>query len=612
MKSTCHRLPTHGLVMLTLALARFSATTAQAAAAPTNATHEAEELVVIAAPLSAPLDTFGRAAWRVALDTPAGLALLDLSDALEQGALVHVSERGAHAVQADVSMRGSTYEQVLVTVDGLPLADPRTGHNNMDLPFPACAIDAITVIGGPGSALFGPTALAGSVHVRTRVPHEPGAMFSAVHGSFDTWGAQGRIDSAWKNTAGSIAAAYADSDGFMDGTDYETRSFWGTERLTFEKGSLNLRAGYTHKDFGARNFYAQYPSREETSATLLDLAPEFELGGGWRLSAGARYRRHDDTFILIEDDPDFYQNRHRAEAYLERVVVHTPASRWGTLAASVERSDAFLHSSNLGDRESAVSSAFVQHRYASPGRWFTDFGLRADAHDDWGNEVSPNLAAGVFVHEDLRLHAAVGSGFRPPSFTDLYYDDPAHIGNPELEPETAWGAEVGFQLALATRTRVTGTGFLRQANDLIDWVRASEDERWQATNIGETTTSGGELSIETRIGQVACRAAYRYTGIQASEQDLESKYALNVARHDALLELRLPEFKKFSASAGARYRDVPTLDSYWLVNACIKAHHIPHATLFVRGANLLDQEYSEIPDVATAGRYVEGGVELNW
>ena len=115
--------------------------------------------------------------------------------------------------------------------------------------------------------------------------------------------------------------------------------------------------------------------------------------------------------------------------------------------------------------------------------------------------------------------------------------------------------------------RAALTYFVRDTENLIDWVRSTEEEPWQAANIGEATFQGGEARLAGTAGLCSWEAAYRYTDVDADSGGLESKYALNVARHDVRVTLGLPERAGFSASVTARYRDVPTLDRYWLVTA---------------------------------------------
>lgn len=570
----------------------------------------ADEMVVTAAPLAGPAEDLGRSVEVVDAAALQDLGAVSVGDALEGLTSVSVSERGASGVQADLSLRGSTFQQVLVTLDGIPLADPQTAHHNMDLPMPIQALDSIVVIPGPGSALFGPSAFAGVVDLTPRHPTDSGQHVVARYGSFETWRLSAVLDRVVGNHAGTLAASYSQSDGFQDGTDYETVSVWGSSVARFAGGTVRLSAGHTDKDFGAKDFYATYPSREMTEVTVVDVAPMLDIGSGWTAKAVARYRRHRDEFILIEDDPDYYRNLHRSESFTERMTVTSPTSVLGAAAVGVERSDSILRSSNMGNREAAIMSGFVQHR-VSGDMWGADVGVRVDDHDNWGTEVSPSVALRAHASEQVRLRAVVGRGIRPPSFTELYYTDPKNAGNAELDPEEAWGGEVGVSIGVADGVDVTAVYFRSEAENVIDWVRASSDDAWDATNIGETTTEGAEIGVVVQGDGVRVMSDYRYTDVDAESGGMESKYALNVPEHDAGVRVAMQELAGYRALVSLRYRDVPTLDAYWLVGLKV-SKTLGAVTVYVSGRNLLDDEYEEIPGVPTAGAYGEIGLEAGW
>ena len=66
-----------------------------------------------------------------------------------------------NGTQADVAMRGGTFEQTLILVDGFRMNDLQTGHHNMDLPFPVDSFSDVEVLHGAGSALYGSDAVGG-------------------------------------------------------------------------------------------------------------------------------------------------------------------------------------------------------------------------------------------------------------------------------------------------------------------------------------------------------------------------------------------------------------------------------------------------------------------
>src|SRR5664279_780925 len=57
-------------------------------------------------------------------------AALSLDELLRYLPGIEVQSRGAFGVQSDLSIRGGTFSQVLVLIDGVRLNDPLTGHFN--------------------------------------------------------------------------------------------------------------------------------------------------------------------------------------------------------------------------------------------------------------------------------------------------------------------------------------------------------------------------------------------------------------------------------------------------------------------------------------------------
>jgi len=568
------------------------------------------DLVVVSTPLPLTADKTAQTARHLSTNELRIAGAANVADALELLSSVTVSERGDSAVQADLSLRGSSFQQVLVTLDGAPLYDPQTAHHNMDLPLPPGALDGITVLPGPGSALFGPIALGGVVDLSTRKPAPGSGYFSLAGGDFGTVRSELACDAGTANAAVSVSAWGADSDGFMEGADYSLWGFWISSLADADGLRLRLSAGHVDKDFGAQDFYAAYPSRERTATTVIDAAPEIRIGE-WSLKALARFRGHDDTFVLIEDDPDFYRNDHTSESLLGRVVLSSPSTRFGTAAIGVESVNSSLESSNMGNRDSATTSLFIHHRMEPNTRWTVEAGLRSDDHTRWGAVLSPSAGVSWRPDAPLAFRASVARGFRPPGFTELYYTDPRNIGNPDLDPENAWGGEAAVDINPLSRLRASLAVFGRQQTDLIDWVRAAPADPWEARNIGESSVTGAELGIEGDAGPLRLRADYRRTEIDAEDYGLESKYALNAPRDDIGASAVYTHTAGFEAGISARWREAPDADGYCLVSARA-AQRIGRFTVFAGGRNLLNEQYEEIPGVPTPGRYLEAGVETRW
>ncbi len=85
-------------------------------------------------------------------------------------------------MQADLSIRGTTFEQSLVLVDGFRVNDPETGHLNLDIPVPLDAITRVDILHGSGSTFYGSDVIGGAVNLLTSPP-PPGFTLVARSGA---------------------------------------------------------------------------------------------------------------------------------------------------------------------------------------------------------------------------------------------------------------------------------------------------------------------------------------------------------------------------------------------------------------------------------------------
>src|ERR1700735_4092844 len=97
----------------------------------------------------------------------APLAFHQIEDYLRTDSSVDIQQRGGGGIMADISIRGASFEQTLVLVNGLRMDNAETAHFNLDLPVPLIALDGIDVLHGAGSTLYGSDAIGGAVDFMT-------------------------------------------------------------------------------------------------------------------------------------------------------------------------------------------------------------------------------------------------------------------------------------------------------------------------------------------------------------------------------------------------------------------------------------------------------------
>lgn len=559
-----------------------------------------ETVTVTAAAEPVDFDALARTVYVITGDQLARLPVASVTEALALIAPVDVRTRGAGGIQADFSIRGASFGQALVLVDGVRLNDAQTGHHNGDIPVPLEDILRIEVLTGPGSSLHGADALGGTINIVTRRERH-GAQATVAAAAFGGADASGRYD--WRRA--SIGGAFARSGGFMFDRDFRSATLTGRGR--FGDG-YTVSAAWLDRAFGANNFYGASPSKEWTSQALLSLVRERLVYGQWRAKWRATYRTHADRFLWNVERPGLLENRHRSHAATFSLHAERELSASSLLVIGGEAGGDAVRSSNLGDREYARGAAFAELRYHA-GRRFLTPAVRVDEYSQFGRAVSPSLAGGFWLGQ-VKLRGAAGHAFRVPTFTELYYRDPNHQASDALRAERAWSVEGGADWLPGARWHVGVTSFVRFERDVIDWVRPAATERWRTANIRRVTTSGVELGMRRMLGQAAfADVQYSLLHSHAPELGLLSKYVLDVARHrvNGTFSAALPG----AFSVGTRVGYTRRVDGreYALLDARV-GRAFKRVEAFIEGRNLLDTDYQEILGVDMPGASARAG--LRW
>ena len=451
-----------------------------------------------------------------------------------------VRRRGVYGVQADLSIRGSSFEQVQVLLDGVPMSNPQTGHHTLDLPVPIDAIERVEVLYGPGSALYGANAAGGVVNIITRTGSRRGAGAPdrrSADASAELYAGQhslggGDADVSWSSPRAGrhrLSVERVESSGYRPGTELDQGAAFYRGAI----GPIDLSAGASDRDFGANSFYStRFPDQIESTEARFASAGWSGEAAGTALEVRAAGRWHDDLFILDRHDPSLLTNHHEDRS-LDVQVEGRRETPIGTVQAGTGWIAEDLDSTNLGRRGRDRWGSFAA-LVGETGRWGWRGALHADrVEGSW--EVHPETALSFRVGQG-RLRASAGSAYRLPSFTELHYLDPVSAGNPDLEPEHSWTYELGYDRVVAA-SRLGASVFERRGRDLIDFVRAPGDVLFRAVNLRRVTTRGVELVAARRLGPgrdglaPTLTASYAYLDSSGDEPAGQSVYVFDYLEH---------------------------------------------------------------------------------
>ncbi|MDR7395221.1 MAG: TonB-dependent receptor, partial [Armatimonadota bacterium] len=364
------------------------------------------------------------------------LGLRTVGEALRYLAEVYVRENySGPGGLLQPSVRGSSPQQVLVLLDGVPLnATAQLGVNLATLSL--AEVDRVEVLRGPYSALWGSGALGGVVHVVTR-PTNRLRLRAGYGGAADSLAALS-VGGQAQGTRYAVGVEHLGSGGYQPNGD---ASRWtGTLHLGVEsqRGSRwTFQVHHTDAGYGVpgatNSFCYPCPDRQSDRRTVLQLAWDRTAadGGGQRL-----------RLWWYGDSLDY-----RASGYSSSASGQAYGAEWqdvrrlpgaGVLTVGGEwQQAAYGFRSTFGgfDGTAQVGAAFAQYDVPVSDRTLLGLGLRADLHSAYGGQLNPRVGFVHFVTDTLRVRGGVGRTFRGPTFAELYFPG---CSNPNLLPESAW------------------------------------------------------------------------------------------------------------------------------------------------------------------------------
>lgn len=580
-------------------------------------------------------------------DRGAAAPVQTIESALRLSPAIDVRERGGKSVQADISIRGGSFDQTVVMLNGIDFTDARTGHQTHALPVDAECVASIEFMDG----IAGVGAYAGAVNIRTMPLRPTYLRIEAVGGEHGY--AYGNLSGAVTEGRFSVFAAgsYRRSDGYAHNTDFTNWN--GYVRMTCDTGRagfFDVQAGYQNRSFGSNGFYAAYNREqyEETETGLVSVR-WVRTWNRFSLNASASYRKNTDRYDWTRGTAMNYHDTDNVGAALWGVCTW----RAGETSFGADYAFNHIYSTNLGIPLSVPKGRYTKADKRSVGniwlrhskRWRRfDAAVSAGASfTPYGESALWNIAGGYSPAAGLRIEAGVSQSMRLPTFTDLYYTSPAQVNNTDLVPEKAVTCRLG-----ATWTRgawsASGQVYYRSGRDIIDWVWHGADDanpawrgKWHSEQAGRLDTYGAELMCgyysDGWLGSVV--ASYGYTATDKVGRAVTSS-ALDYMKHKAVLSAEFRFLRNcrlvltgsvydrngsytgyfFGADGKAEKNDdgsyrteVRGFDPYFLLDARLSWEK-GALRLYADMTNITGTDYCDFGGLRLPGRWFTGGIAV--
>ena len=572
-----------------------------------------------------------------------------VGELLEQLPGIDLRNRGVDGTQADLSMRGGTFDQVLVLLNGVNITDPHTGHYNMDLPIDLSLVDRIEMLQGTALSSFGLSAFCGAINIVTGSGDSPQATVGLAGGSYATAklyaGGQKRVGQWMLSGAGSLNR----SDGYIRNTDYGYGNIFLQARQKAANGDgWNIQMGLQHKNYGANGFYSlTYKDQYEQTRTLLASVSRSRHLGNFLLDYSAFGRWHYDCFQLFRDCtpdiPSWYHghNYHISDVEGANAKIALPWA-WGRTTAGIEVRHEHINSNVLGDatgdslpvpfapegtyflyeKGRTNVNYFVEHQMVG-ARYSVAAGLSGNHNTMFGNGACFSVVGTYQLSPQFQLFGSVGRSLRLPTFTDLYYHSVNQMANPDLKPEESLNGELSLHWNRGPWYART-TVYCRQGKNVIDWIRMNEETVWRSANHTKVDALGTELQLGYRGKGFLQRAemGFAYCLLSKEAGDFKSEYALDYLRNKLSAQVSVAPVRKWTIDLAFSHQqrkglyqnamgEMERYKAVWLLDARM-GYQIRWAKIYLEGRNLLNQTYFDYGGLMQPGAHCLAGIECRF
>ncbi len=516
------------------------------------------EVVVNSNRLETPFSKNSRSIIIITQEQIQNNAATEIASILQQYAGIDVRRRGPRGVQADLYIRGGSFEQTLLLIDGIKVDDPQTGHHTLNFSLPLEVIERIEIIKGPAARIYGQKAFNGAINIITKKTLEKKLIGTFQSGNTETGngmlvGTQFRSNITtgfeFNNTKNIAHLSYNTSEGYRENTDFTNLNAYVKSNLSLKSithSTIDIVSFFSDRRFGANGFYAspnftkQY---EETQASLIAISAKTNLKK-FALNQSLYWRRGQDMYLFDRYNPSIYRNLHITNK-IGYQANGTLTSKYGTTGIGIDVAKVTIASNNLGNRERVEGTLFLEHKL----EFFDDKltitpGIAESYYSDLGAFFFPGIDIGYALFENTRIYTNIGQTHRIPTYTDLFYTSPSNEGNENLKPESATTLEGGVHYFLSNLI-FSGAVFQRNSNNLIDYVKNEDSvdsegnpvpNPWKAQNINQLNTFGAEFNGRYFFNYKRTKNNINlaYTFLQedlSAERFKYSRYSLNSLIH---------------------------------------------------------------------------------
>ncbi len=610
---------------------------------------ELENITISASLLEQQQKETGRNITTIKGETFYSLPVNSIDELLRYVPGVEVQQRGPQGSQSNIILRGGTFQQVLVIIDGVKLNDPITGHFNSYIPIHPSEIERIEVLKGAASAIYGSEAVGGVINIITKtfagkIENRKRLRTTLITGENSLINAGTHFQYA-KNSSSFAAGIYtnnADGEQLRGTTGFFhlTTANLSYSHLFKNSWRVSIRGTADFRKFNAQNYFTTFAS-DTANEKVNSISSQININKKTKtglLNIDLGYKKLRDQFWFR---PAATPNDNRSNLYTAQVYYNWNINNKNSITPGVQFIERKIESNDRGNHSIAHIAFYTIFRQEIANNIFLNESLRLDWDERYGAVLIPQINF-AWTPSQLTIRASAGKSIRDADFTERFnnYNKPlvtsGTIGNPDLETEQSWNFEIGADYQIQKGLQLHSTVFYRNHTGLIDYAPTPYSQMPRKVNLIPTGTYSLAKNIESvKTTGVEFDAAYNkrfdqksslhlivgYTWINSKNDDsIPSFYISSHAKH-LINFTTIINYKSFFISAALLFKNrnerkaasigAEITPSYFLINTKI-GYLLPKekGKLFVQADNLLNTTYSDLLGARMPGRWLSGGIEI--
>lgn len=585
-----------------------------------------------------------------------------IQDVLSMVMNVDVRQRGKNDIQADINIRGGTFDQTLILLNGIPFNDPQTGHHSFSLPVDINQIQRIEILAGSGSRVNGPNAYSGAINVVTRVASQNELEVFATAGDFKLFKAGAALSLSARQSNHLVSVNTGGSGGYTRNTDFKRLNAFYSGRINFSNSYVQLQGGFTDKAFGANSFYTpKFPDQFEQIRSFFGSVKYRRIVRGLGIKTIAYYRGNTDRFELFRDGIDAapwysHHNYHwtntaglntnfsynykngassigfdyRYEGIKSNVLGEITGD---TISALFDKEGFYTKAAERNNIAVFIEQVYQWNNFKAVG------GIMANINSMFDNRIywNPGIDLSYDINKKISVLAGVNKAMRIPTYTDLYYQGPTNVGNRNLLPEESLSYETGISFNSKLLSAHTTFSY-RIGKNTIDWVRAHDTLKWTPMNATRVNSKSVEIALRFKplvlleSGSHLIRTlniGYGYTQVNKNSNVLKSYYVMDYLRHKLSVQLTHKILKNIYGSWNWVLQDRAGTYMHYDFNTGIEneQEYTPFNLMdlriywqyqqwyvFADASNLFNVQYIDFGNISQPGRWFTMGLryKLQW